>query len=410
MTTDRPLAPARTAQVARDAAPDPAPAPATAAPAGAAPVLALDIGGTKLAVAVVTDDGAVHGLRIRPTRREEGPQAVIRRLFDMGHEAVAESGLGPVGAVGIACGGPLDAPAGLLQSPPHLPGWDDIPIGPLASQEFGVPFALENDATAAAVAEHRYGAGRGLRSLVYLTVSTGIGGGVILEGRLHRGAAGNGGELGHITVRRGGRACSCGRAGCIEAYASGTSIAQRAREALAADPGSSLAGLPAVTAADVSAAAAAGDPLARRLWDETTDLLGCAVADLVNVLEPELVVLGGGVTRSGAMLLDPVRALVAREAMPPAARAATVTLAALGDVVCVVGAGAIALDVLPGAVGGADPSAADAPASGRSAPTPAGPAATTAAPTTAPTTAAPGPAGRPSAGPPPPTAPEAARV
>ncbi|WHP16388.1 ROK family protein [Cellulomonas sp. ES6] len=393
MTTDRPLAPARTAQVARDAAPGPAaaaaPAPGASRAAGAEPVLALDIGGTKLAVAVVTVDGAVHGLRIRPTRREEGPQAVIRRLFDMGHEAVAEAGLGPVGAVGIACGGPLDAPAGLLQSPPHLPGWDDIPIGPLASQEFGVPFALENDATAAAVAEHRYGAGRGLRSLVYLTVSTGIGGGVILDGRLHRGAAGNGGELGHITVRRGGRACSCGRAGCIEAYASGTSIAQRAGEALAADPGSTLAGLPAVTAADVSAAAAAGDPLARSLWDETTDLLGCAVADLVNVLEPELVVLGGGVTRSGAMLLDPVRDLVAREAMPPAARAATVTLAALGDVVCVVGAGAIALDVLPAAAPPAAGAVGDA-----------------AAPTTAPPTSA----GHPSAGPPPPTAPEAARV
>lgn len=340
-------------------------APAGGGAATGTPVLALDIGGTKLAVAVVTPDGAVHGLRVRPTRRDEGPQAVIRRLFDMGHEAVVEAGLGRVGAVGIACGGPLDAPAGLLQSPPHLPGWDDIAIGPLATAEFGVPFALENDATAAAVAEHRYGAGRGLASLVYLTVSTGVGGGVVLDGRLHRGAAGNGGELGHITVRRGGRACSCGRRGCIEAYASGSSIAARAAEALA-DPApgeapSSLAGLAAVTAADVSAAAAAGDPLATRVWDETVDLLGSAVSDLVNVLEPELVVLGGGVTRSGAMLLDPVQAIVAREAMPPAARAATVRLAALGDVVCVVGAGAIALDVLPGAAGGATrPAGADA--------------------------------------------------
>lgn len=331
MTTDRPPVPTRTA------------------PAATGPVLALDIGGTKLAVGVVTPDGAVHALRIRPTRREEGPQAVVRRLFDMGHKAIAEAGLGPVGAVGIACGGPLDAASGVLQSPPHLPGWDDIPIGPMASQEFGVPFALENDATAAAVAEHRYGAGRGLRSLVYLTVSTGVGGGVILEDRLHHGAAGNGGELGHITVRRGGRPCSCGRRGCIEAYASGTSIAARAAEAVASEPGSALAALPVVTAADVSKAAAAGDPLAVRLWDETTELLGSAVTDLVNVLEPEMVVLGGGVTRSGAMLLDPVRALVAREAMPPAARAATVVLAALGDVVCVVGAGAIALDVLSAA-------------------------------------------------------------
>jgi glucokinase len=328
MTTDRP------------------PLSASTAPDVGRPVLALDIGGTKLAVAVVTADGAVHGLRIRPTRREEGPHAVIRGLFDMGHEAVAEAGLGPVGAVGIACGGPLDASSGLLQSPPHLPGWVDIPIGPMATEEFGVPFALENDATAAVVAEHRYGAGRGLRSLVYLTVSTGVGGGVILENRLHRGAAGNGGELGHVTVCRGGRPCSCGRRGCIEAYASGTSIAERAAEALTERPDSVLATLRTVTAADVSAAAAEGDPLAVRLWAETTELLGNAVTDLVNVLEPELVVLGGGVTRSGALLLDPVREIVAREAMAPAARAVTVTLAALGDVVCVVGAGAIALDAL----------------------------------------------------------------
>ena len=346
---------------------DGSPAPAGGGTATGTPVLALDIGGTKLAVGVVTPDGAVHGLRVRPTRREEGPDAVIARLFALGHEAVAEAG--PVGAVGVACGGPLDARTGVLQSPPHLPGWDDIPIGPLATAAFGVPFALENDATAAAVAEHRYGAGRGLDSLVYLTVSTGVGGGVVLDGRLHRGAAGNGGELGHITVRRGGRACSCGRRGCIEAYASGSSIAARAAEALADPvPGeapSSLAGLPAVTAADVSAAAAAGDALAARVWAETVDLLGSAVSDLVNVLEPELVVLGGGVTRSGGMLLDPVRAIVAREAMPPAARAATVRLAALGDVVCVVGAGAIALDVLPA---GAAPAP---PAPGPAGPTPA---------------------------------------
>lgn len=310
------------------------------------PVLALDIGGTKLAVGVVTADGRVHGLRVAPTHRDRGPEDVVERLFALGREAVRGAALGPVGAVGISCGGPLDAPSGLLESPPHLPGWVDVPIGPLARDAFGVPFALENDATAAALAEFRYGAGRGLRDLVYLTVSTGVGGGAILDGRLHRGAAGNGGEFGHVTVRRGGRLCSCGRRGCVEAYASGGSIARRAVEALADEPSSSLASLATVTAADVSRAAAAGDPLAVRVWDETVDLLGSAVTDLVNVFEPELVVLGGGVTRSGAMLLDPVRETVRREAMAPAGRAARVVLASLGDVVCVVGAGAVAFDAL----------------------------------------------------------------
>ncbi|MFC7549304.1 ROK family protein [Plantactinospora sp. GCM10030261] len=313
------------------------------------PVLALDIGGTKLAVAVVTADGAAHGLLVEPTRREDGWRVVTRRLFDMGRRAIDLAGTVPVRAVGIACGGPLDVPSGRLLGPPHLPGWLDVPIGPLAADAFGVPFALQNDATVAAIAEYRFGAGRGTDTMLYLTVSTGVGGGAIINGQLHRGSAGNGGEFGHLTVHRGGRLCSCGRRGCVEAYASGTSIAQRAREALAGGAPSSLAAVPTLTAADVSAAAVAGDPLAVRIWAETIDLLGAAVTDLVNVFEPDLVVLGGGVTRSGAMLLDPVRDLVAREAMAPAARAARVVLADLGDLVCVVGAGAIGYDLLTGA-------------------------------------------------------------
>lgn len=307
-------------------------------------VLALDIGGTKLAVAVVTPDGATHGWQLAPTRREEGADGVLKRLFELGHQAIRTAGLGPVAAVGIACGGPLDAAAGVLECPPHLPGWIDVPIGALASAEFGVPSYLENDATAGARAEHLFGAGAGARTMVYLTVSTGIGGGAVLDGRLHHGAAGNGGEFGHVMVHRGGRLCSCGRRGCVEAYASGSSIAARAIEALPQAPGSVLAGLATLTAADVSRAAAAGDELAARVWDESVDALGSAVTDLVNVFEPELVVLGGGVTRAGSMLLEPVRAQVRAEAMGPAGRTARVELARLGDAVCVVGAGAVALE------------------------------------------------------------------
>jgi len=310
------------------------------------PVLALDIGGTKLAAAVVTADGGTHGVLIEPTRRDEGWQLIVGRLFEIGRRAVQQAGRGPVAAVGISCGGPLDAATGVLVSPPHLPGWLDVPIGPLAAEAFGVPYVLQNDATAGAVAEYRFGAGRGTDTMLYLTVSTGIGGGAVIDGTLHLGSAGNGAEFGHLTVRRGGRLCSCGRHGCIEAYASGTSIARRAQEAVAGGAASTLAELDAITPAEVARAAASGDELAVAVWDETVDLLGAAVTDLVNVFEPDLVVLGGGVTRSGAMLLEPVRALVAREAMPPAAKAATVELAALGDLVCVVGAGTLAHDLL----------------------------------------------------------------
>ncbi|HEX4811406.1 MAG TPA: ROK family protein [Nonomuraea sp.] len=311
------------------------------------PVLALDIGGTKLAAGVVTGDGRIHGWQVVPTRREEGPQRVLSRLFDLGRKAIAEAGRPEeVAAVGISCGGPLDARAGILECPPHLPGWIGVPVGAMAAEAFGAPSALENDATAAALGEFRHGAGRGTSTMLYLTISTGVGGGSVIGGRLHRGAAGNGGELGHVLVRPGGRTCSCGRRGCLEAYASGTAIAERAREALAAGRSSALSAVERPTAEDVSRAAASGDPLATEIWDETTRALGSALTDLVNAFEPELVVLGGGVTRAGARLLDPVAAAVARDAMPPAARSARIELSQLGAGVCVVGAGAVAHDLL----------------------------------------------------------------
>lgn len=314
------------------------------------PVLALDIGGTKLAVAVVTPDGRTHGSVVEPTRREEGPAIILDRLFTMGDRAIALAaeldGIDGVAAVGISCGGPLDAAAGVLTNPLHLPGWVDVPIVAMATERFGVPAVLENDATAAALGEHRFGAGRGTQTMLYLTVSTGIGGGAVLNGALHRGASGNGGEYGHIMVRPGGRQCLCGRHGCLEAYASGTFIAERAAEALAAWEGASLLRELGTAAHDVSLAARQGDALATALWNETTDVLGQAITDLVNVFEPELVVIGGGVTRSGDQLLDPIRTIVFRDAMRPAAAAVRVELAGLGDEVCVVGAGALATDLL----------------------------------------------------------------
>ncbi|WP_348789443.1 ROK family protein [Leifsonia sp. NPDC080035] len=334
-------------------------------------VLSLDIGGTKLAVAVVTEDGRTHALAVEPTRREEGPGVIVPRLFAMGHRAIADAGIPAdrIAAVGISCGGPLDASAGVLTGPLHLPGWVDLPIVALAEREFGIPAALENDATAGALGEFRYGAALGADTMVYLTISTGIGGGAVIGGRLHRGAAGNGGEFGHVMVRTGGRLCLCGRRGCLEGYASGTSIAARAREAVAergAD--SALARIGEVRAEHVVAAAAAGDALAAELWEETIDVLSVAITDLVNVFEPDLVVLGGGVIRSGDALLVPVRERVAASAMPPAAAASTVVVAGLGDEVCVVGAGAVAfdhLDRLAAASATADAAPAAAAASAR---------------------------------------------
>jgi glucokinase len=306
-------------------------------------VLALDIGGTKLAARVVDGDGRLHSFLVEPSRAEEGPKRVLERLFELGRNAVSESDVGweQIAAVGIGCGGPLDAERGILIAPPHLRGWHDVPVTSLAEQAYDRRAMLENDATAAACGEHRYGAGAGTLNMVYLTISTGVGGGVVVGGRLYRGAGGNGGELGHVTVDWHGRRCrGCGRDGCLEAYVSGTSIAERAREALARDRSSALAGARDFTAADVAAAAAAGDALASSVWDETVFALACGLTSIVNLFEPELVVVGGGVSRSGEQLLGPVRQWVRANAIAPAGRAIDIVPAALGDHVGVVGAAA----------------------------------------------------------------------
>jgi glucokinase len=311
-------------------------------------VLALDIGGTKLAAGVVDESGRVHSFVVVPSEPQRGPDAELTRLFDLGRRAVDESGIDweDIGAVGIGCGGPLDAARGVLLAPLHLPGWHDVPVTAIAEEAYERPAVLENDATAAAAAEHRYGAGAGARNMVYLTISTGVGGGVVVDGRLYRGA-GNGAELGHVTVDWRGRPCrGCGRPGCLEAYVSGTSIAERAREAIAESPdvSSSLASLPDPTAEDVAAAARDGDELAVAIWDDTVAALACGLTSIVNVFEPERVVVGGGVSRVGEQLLGPVRTWVRANAMEPAGRSVDIVASALGEQVGVVGAAAVVFD------------------------------------------------------------------
>jgi glucokinase len=288
------------------------------------PVLGLDIGGTKLAVGVVDAVGHVQSFLVAPSNADQGPEETLERLFELGRRAVSESGVpwSEIQVVGIGCGGPLDAERGVLLAPLHLRGWRDVPVTALAEKAFERPAVLENDGAAAAAAEHRFGAGVGARHLVYLTLSTGVGGGAIVDGRLFRGARGNGVEFGHVTVDWNGRPChGCGRKGCLEAYVSGTSIAERAAEA----------GLTGAGAADVAAAA----PVAA---------LACGLTSIVNLFEPEIVVIGGGVSGTGEQLLAPVRERVRAQAVTPAGTEVNIVAAALGDRVGVVGAAAIAAE------------------------------------------------------------------
>ena len=300
-------------------------------------VLGLDIGGTKIAAGVVAADGSVRGFVTAPTDAERGPEDGLERLFELGRRAVAEAGVAwdTVEAVGIGCGGPLDSANGILIAPLHLHGWSDVHVTDLATAALGRPAVLDNDGVAACAAEHRFGAGRKTRDMVYLTISTGVGGGVVIDGALHRGRTGNGGELGHVTVDWHGRLCrGCGRRGCLEAYCSGTSIAERAHEA----------GMQGATAAGVAEAARAGEPVATRIWDETCEALACGITSIISLFEPEIMVLGGGVVRTGEQLLAPVRALVSEQVIGDPV---PVVPAELGDAVGVVGAAAVAFERLP---------------------------------------------------------------
>jgi glucokinase len=251
-------------------------------------------------------------------------------------------------AVGVGCGGPLDAERGVITNALNNPGWVNVPLKRLLEDALGRPVHVENDANAAALGERRFGAGRGVANLVYLTVSTGIGGGVIVDGTLYRGENGNAGELGHIAIAYDGRPCHCGGHGCLEAYASGTNIAVRAREALVSEEPSALldiAGTPErITAATVTEAVRLGDAVAIRVWDETTTILAAGVASVIHAFNPRLVIVGGGVTRAGDVLFEPLRRKALGRAMVALAEVVDIVPAELADRTGVVGAAAVALD------------------------------------------------------------------
>jgi glucokinase len=310
---------------------------------GAGPlILALDIGGTKLAAGLVSGDGQLLASEREPTRTVEGPDVVIEQLVAMGRRVARDTA--PV-AIGVGCGGPLDARRGIIQEPPNLPGWIDVPLVARLEAALNLPVHLDNDANAAALGEHRWGAGRGAQNMVYLTISTGIGGGVIAGGRLLWGESGNAAEVGHVSVSYDGWPCICGRRGCPEAFASGTNIAARARAAVAAGEPSVLSSVASdeITAESVTRAVAAGDALAIRIWDETTTVLGAAVTNVLNTFEPEVVVIGGGVAQAGDLLFEPVRRLALSLALPPHRRARIVP-AELGEHTGVLGAAAVVLE------------------------------------------------------------------
>ena len=274
-------------------------------------IAAIDIGGTKIALGLSDLEGRAQlPFRRFPTRVERGPHHIVGQALDELEKMVSEAGA-RVAAVGVGCGGPLSRRRGLILSPANLPGWDEFPIVGLIRERLDVPVELDNDANAAALAEHEYGAGRGAENMVYMTISTGIGGGLIVGGRLIHGVGDAAGEVGHMIVEPNGFPCGCGARGCLETICSGTSIARRAAERLADGWRSSAllegGGLKEITAKAVAEAARAGDAVASEVWDETIEYLALGVGNVISAFAPEAVVLGGGVSTAGEQLLEPLR-------------------------------------------------------------------------------------------------------
>jgi glucokinase len=322
----------------------------TAAPSDARWVLGVDIGGTNLVVAAVPfGGGPPTGLRRGPTDRspDAAVDEVTRLAAEVVREAVERHGC-PVDqllGVGIGCPGPLDVDLGLVIATPNL-GWRDYPIRDRIAERLALPATLDNDANCATYGEYWQGAGRGARSLVGVTLGTGIGGGIILDGAIVRGVSNVAGELGHTTIDFMGRRCACGNYGCLEAYASGPNIAARAREGLEAGYESSLGelvggDLSKITAATVYDALVTGDEYATEVMGETAKILGAGIANVVNLLNPDRIVVVGGVTRAGDHLFNPLRAEVRRRAFDAAVSACQILPGELPETAGVIGAAGI---------------------------------------------------------------------
>jgi glucokinase len=296
--------------------------------------IGLDLGGTDLKAALVGPDGALTAFRSWPSRARESAGAPLEVMAAAALELRREAGA-DVCAVGLGCPGVIDPVSGaLVGRTPHLPHWDSLPLRQRLADRLDADVVVENDANMAALAEHRAGAARGARVSLTVTIGTGVGCGIVGEQGLVRGAHGGAGELGHLPLD-GRYACPCGVPGCVEPECSGSGLVARAREA----------GLDVADAEAVFAARAAGDARAARLIERMTDRLGALIASAVQLLDPEVVVIGGGVANAGETLLGPLRAAVGRYALESHARYLRIVRAELGGRAGTVGAGLAAWDL-----------------------------------------------------------------
>jgi len=306
-------------------------------------VIAVDIGGTKFIVAVVNENGEILSRVYCRTFAEEGPHKVIRRLIISMHNVMEKFTDHNIRGICIAAAGTIDSSRGVVVESPNLMQWRNVKLRGILADEFEIPVYLLNDASAAALGEYKLGNYGSADNLIYLTISTGIGGGIIIGGKLYEGSSGCAGEIGHTIIKADGPMCKCGQQGCLEALASGTAIARYAREKLAKGSRSMLiemadGNIDNITAETVTKAARKGDALALAVVNTAAGYLGIGLANVINIFNPDVVVVGGGVSKMGEIILKPARASMKRHAFTLPARTVRVVKSRLGADAGVLGA------------------------------------------------------------------------
>ncbi len=316
------------------------------------PVGAIDLGGTSVRAAVVDGNGGIAGFVAGATEASQGPDAVIDRIVGVLHDSLARASVdvSELAAVGIGAPGPLDWATGVIHEAPNLPGWKEVPLAARIGDAVGLPAFLENDANAAALAENQYGVAQGSRNMLYITVSTGVGGGLILDGELWHGAYGSAGEFGHMTVDFDGPLCDCGNRGCIEALAAGPDIAAWVADRIAEGRSSSLGGQTDPSGRDVVEAAQRGDELATEALARAGRAVGFGIVNVAHLVNLDTVVIGGGIANAGDLLFDPLRATVRQHLLESTAPNLRLEPWSLGENVGLLGAAAAARSRLQGGV------------------------------------------------------------
>ncbi|MDU4789859.1 MAG: ROK family protein [Clostridium sp.] len=307
-------------------------------------VIGVDLGGTKISTAISTIEGNILANVVLPTKAEEGEVAVLGRIVQSIDEVIVGSStsIDEVEAIGIGSPGPLDAKKGIIITTPNLPFKDYNLVQPL-KEKYNIPVYLDNDANAAAIGEYMFGAGKGKESIVYFTVSTGVGGGAVLDGKVYRGHTSNALEIGHTTVNPNGPRCNCGNLGCLEAMSSGTAIAKKGKEAVSTNVETSLKKYDTVTSYEVFKEAEAGDEVAKDIIDNALTYLGIGVANAIATFDPEMIIIGGGVSKAGDIVFDTVKKVVNKRCFKSMAESCEIVPAGLGSDAGVVGAVALAI-------------------------------------------------------------------